>query len=148
LIQFVTESIANKLGESALEFGKREHYPLFKHIGDTCDMTIITSGIPLSTNIDVFEKKESREVYNKRPFISFACTSHEDKCDRLSNKCKDHFINNFKDSVYKLVRPYLRIVGYGHNLVNFQFFFLKKWGMTSACSNKTTSQFFSFFLSY
>ena len=100
LIQFLTESIANKLGESALEFGKREHYPLFKHVGDTCDMTIITSGIPSSTNIDVFEKKESREVYNKRPFISFACTSHEDKCDRLSNKCKDHFINNFKVSVY------------------------------------------------
>ena len=47
---------------------------------------------------------------------------------------------------YRLFTSYLRIVGYGHNLVNFQFIFLKKWAMISPCSNKTTSQFFfSFF---
>ena len=57
LVQFETEMIANELGQSALQFGTREHYPLFKHIADTCDMTIITSGIPSCTNFHDLEKK-------------------------------------------------------------------------------------------
>ena len=78
LVQFVTESVAKKLGQSALEFGTREHYPLFKHIADTCDMTIITSGVPSFTQIAEFEKNSTKTVMNKRPFVSFACTSHND----------------------------------------------------------------------
>ena len=65
------------MGQSALEFGTREHYPLFKHIADTCDMTIITSGVPSFTRIAEFEKNSTKTVMNKRPFVSFACTSHK-----------------------------------------------------------------------
>ena len=62
LVQFETEMIANQLGQSALKFGTREHYPLFKHIADTCDMTIVTSGVPSSTQIAEFAKKLNKNT--------------------------------------------------------------------------------------
>ena len=94
-----------------MDFGTREHYPLFKHIADTCDMTIITSGVPSSTKVAEFEKSSTKKIMNKRPFASFACTSHKDKCDELCNKCKDHFIKNFNDSQY--IDDLTQLVGCG-----------------------------------
>ena len=57
LTQYQIEMKANTLSEKAVDFGKSENKPIFDVISDSCDMTILTSGITHQTEIPHFEKK-------------------------------------------------------------------------------------------
>lgn len=100
MVQLETETIANKLGNMAQLFDELEHAPGFRTIRDSCDMTIITCGLPSATIVPNFNANTSRTKQNKEPFLSFACTPHIDACDQLCPKCMKHFIEKCEDNVY------------------------------------------------
>ena len=54
IVQLETECIAQSLGHNAIAFGKSEHKPLYDIIGSSCDMIILTSGIPNYTSVQSF----------------------------------------------------------------------------------------------
>ena len=100
LTQYQIEMKANTLSEKAVDFGKSENKPIFDVINNSCDMTILTSGITHQTEIPHFEKNNSMSKKNKNAFISFACTTHLDNCDKLHGASKQHFISKCKKNSY------------------------------------------------
>ena len=70
IVQLETECIAQSLGENAIAFGKSEHKPLYEIIGSSCDMIILTSGIPNYRSVQSFsdntkyEKKIPSVIYH------------------------------------------------------------------------------------
>ena len=107
LAQPFIENIVNELGENAMLFGRKEYPDLFNIINSCCMKGIITSGSPHCFK-KFYSLHSSREKmfhvkYNtKNNFLSFACSSHEDKCDNLcKGKLYDHFINKCSNSHMK-----------------------------------------------
>ena len=67
-------------------------------INNSCDMTILTSGIKDQTEIPHFDKNNSTSKKNKNAFISFACTTHLDNCNTLHGASREHFISKCKNN--------------------------------------------------
>ena len=109
--QLETESIAQSLGENAIAFGKSEHKPLYEIIGSSCDMMILTSGIPNYRSVPSFSDNSEYEKKNSKCYISFACTVHRDDCDTLRGHTKRHFDNKCKD--HKYMEEFITMLGSG-----------------------------------
>ena len=69
ILRFETESIGKSLGDNAMEFGKLEPQPLFKIIGSSCDMIILTSGLPNYTCIPLFHTNTNHMRKNKKMLL-------------------------------------------------------------------------------
>ena len=100
IVQLETESIAKRLGSSAIAFGEREHQPLFDIVGHSCDLIILTSGVTNETVLPVFSENRIRVKQNRQSFLSFSCTSHRDECDILSGCCRLHFESKCTENKY------------------------------------------------
>ena len=111
IVQLETEYIATSLGDHAIQFGKSEHKPLFEIIGSSCDMVILTSGIPNYTSVPSFMDNTKYEKKNSKCYISFACTTHRDDCDTLRGCTKLHFDQKCKDNKY--MEEFISILGSG-----------------------------------
>ena len=100
IVQLETECIAQSLGNNAIAFGKLEQKPLYEIIGSSCDMIILTSGIPNYRYLQSFSDNTNYEKKNHKCYISFACTTHRDDCDTLRGRTKLHFDNQCKGNKY------------------------------------------------
>ena len=58
IVQLETESIAKRLGKSAIAFGEMEHKPLFDVVAHSCDLIILTSGVTHETTLPVFSENK------------------------------------------------------------------------------------------
>ena len=110
IVQLETECIAQSLGDNAIAFGNSQHKPLYKVIGSSCDMIILTSGIPNYRSVQSFSDNTEYKK-NSKCYISFACTAHRDDCDTLRGATKLHFDKKCKGNKY--MEEFITMLGSG-----------------------------------